>query len=152
MGMPFLREQSPLLVKIYPDWRRIPLLRRVFTSIGRFASAAVRQVRYYRAPREYASGLLNHSNQRDVINENQPRQSLILGLMHKTPLRLEQRFAFRCWSLASQQIMAGGVPTVPVAGTLGRSPLWRVLLPSVCFFVGWPELGPAACTSLALFN
>jgi hypothetical protein len=56
----------------------------------------------------------------------------------------EWRFAFPCWSLASQQIMAGGftprLSQTPPAGIpffLGR--IWRMLLPGVCFFVGSPE-------------
>ncbi len=51
---------------------------------------------------------------------------------------------FPCWSLASQQIMAGAfTPRLSQAPPAGlpfvRAAHWRMLLPDACFFVGSPD-------------
>ncbi len=67
----------------------------------------------------------------------------------------ERRFAFPCWSLASQQITGGGCIhrayrrlSWPVSPFQGRS--WAdALAGRLLFFWGWPGYFPAAGTSLA---
>ena len=73
---------------------------------------------------------------------------------HETPFSLEWRFASLRWSLASQQIVAGGYihRAFSQAFSTGLPLRWRLLLPSVCFFAGWPDYFPAAGTSLALLH
>jgi hypothetical protein len=84
---------------------------------------------------EGVSTVTNSGNRRDICPEC--TKCRIRGMRHS---------AFPCWSLASQQIVAGGMcSTVPIARRLPVGiPLYQGrslagLLPGACFFVGWPE-------------
>jgi len=72
------------------------------------------------------------------------RQGLSYLQTHKTPLPIEWRFAFPCWSLASQQMLAGGACHRACRRIPSRSPLFRAAqladaLAGLCWFVGWPD-------------